>query len=48
MSSAPVQVVVKWNKQQYDIQLDCTADVMQFKMQLFSLTGDLNIFIIES
>ena len=34
-----VPVIVKWNKQQFDVDLDLAGGVLQFKTQLFSLTG---------
>lgn len=35
-----VLVKVKWNKQQFDdVELDLSGDVLQFKTQLYSLTG---------
>ncbi len=32
-------MIVKWNKQQFDVELDLAGGVLQFKTQLFSLTG---------
>ena len=38
---ATIPVKIKWNKQQFDdVELDLSGDVQQFKMQLYSLTGE--------